>query len=56
MRNINQYPITHDEIISYLNELLRDEENLVETLQIVGSMRPLLLQAAIDIVKKDKDK
>ncbi len=50
MRNLNEYPITRQEIIECLAKLRdeRDQEN--EESGRVGDMCPLLLQAAIEVI------
>lgn len=51
MRNLIEYPVTHDEIIQCLEERKR----VVMASNCLGDMRPLLLEAAIDIVKANKN-
>lgn len=50
MRNLVEYPITKDEIVHYLDFLIR-ELGYTNT-ELVGDMGPLLLQAAKEYVEK----
>lgn len=52
MRNLAQYPITTDEVIAYLAQLL--EEVLTGELAC-GDMRPLLLIEAIKLLQGQKE-
>jgi len=48
MRDTRRYPVTQAEVLYCLKEL-REEEMAKEA---IGSMRPLLLQTAIDLLSK----
>jgi len=48
MRDLEQYPITTDEIIQCLKELMNDVA--YEKTGLTGDMRPLLLANAIKII------
>lgn len=54
MRNLAEYPITLDEVIECLNGLkLEAMAEAVENLSY-GDMRPLLLEHAIKVIKREK--
>lgn len=48
MRNLVQYPIEPEEVIECLTNRI---DELTET-KSIGDMRPLLLQTAVEVVKK----
>lgn len=50
MRNLIDYPITPDEVIRVLNDAIKLEE-VVESLQPVGSIDGVALKVAIAVVK-----
>jgi len=47
MRNLKEFPITKDEIIDCLRQL---QEDIIKE-DLVGDMRPILLEEAMDIIK-----
>jgi hypothetical protein len=51
MRNLAEQPITHGEILEYLNAILEDVS--FEKTQLFGDMRPLLLERAKQMVLDD---
>jgi hypothetical protein len=51
MRNLVEYPITHEEIMECLARL--SEVLSYDKTGLVGDMRPLLLDRATEIVRKD---
>lgn len=48
MRNLKEYPVTTDEIVTFLDILIKKMS--YENTGCVGDMRPLLLQKAKEIV------
>ncbi len=50
MRNTKEYPITRDEIVICLRDLSLELTN-DRPMELIGDMRPLLLQKAIDIIQ-----
>jgi hypothetical protein len=52
MRNLIEYPITKDEIIKCLKEILADVEKKEE--ESAGSMHPLLLETAIELIRRSE--
>lgn len=54
MRNLVEYPITHDEIIRTLNEYLEDWQKRNANDPIYGDINGVCLQEAIRMVEVDR--
>jgi hypothetical protein len=51
MRNLDQYPITHKEVIDFTKEMAEIETLMSESLKMVGDMSPLLVATVLAVVK-----
>lgn len=51
MRNLRRHPVTHQEIVDFLN-LLKDQRI---NQMLIGDMGPVLLEAAIGIVDANRN-
>lgn len=52
MRNLEQYPITAEEVLECVNTLKDEVQKRVEIDDICGDMTPLLLTVAAQIIAK----
>lgn len=52
MRNLLEYPITAEEVVECLDNILKEVEYESKARTLFGDMRPLLLRTAIEVVRE----